>query len=757
MKECPRCHICLDDSAETCPLDGGALDSAFPGDLIIDGKYRVEHRLGRGGMGVVYRVRHLGLQRRFALKLIRGPRGGGQHFFDRFQMEARALGRLKHPNIVEVTDYGVDPRGDGLPYLVMEYLKGRTLHELCRGSEMPPERALPLLEAIAGAIDYAHGEGVLHCDLKPSNVLVVGTENSGEIAKILDFGLARLLADGTDATGAALWQVRAESRGAGNNTSGGTPPSADSANTETSVAPTLDVLTGESRGVSAEGRTSVTTQASQVHLEGTLAYIAPELIRGSPHTSSSDIYAFGVLVYETLVGKQPFSGSPGELVLKHWQTPAPVPSKVQTLLPSELDAPVLAGLAKEPEQRAKQAIDLVASVRSAWQESERRKWRAREFPRRSSLAILVGAILALLSWPLSRVGWVADLEQRTVDWRFALSPTHSPDKRLITLVVDEASLAADPAPLAEKADQFASVIDRVFGADARGVAIDFILPERWAHSEKFSKLLLTHADNLTLAALSASSHTVGQECVSGLTAAALGPQRFSGLFGFANLREDSDGVTRRASLLFVDVEGAMRKSWAASVVRNLASANSRDASGGRMTTSFWIDYSADQNKLSKISWKDVPAELQRDPSLFQGRLVLLGGDLVGAGDDYHRIPSRGNASEAVSGLALQSLIVNTILTDFPVRPAGWVPVVCLLAIGYAAILAALLCLSRLYQPLTLSILLSLAYVAAAFFLFRQTHVIAPVAGPLLLGVLALSAGLVLRLTKLSLPAYIEEA
>jgi len=757
MKECPRCHICLDDSAETCPLDSGALESAFPGDLIIDGKYRVEHRLGRGGMGIVYRVRHLGLQRRFALKLIRSPQGGGQHFFDRFQTEARALGRLKHPNIVEVTDYGVDPRGYGLPYLVMEYLKGRTLHELCRGSEMPPERALPLLEAIAGAIDYAHDEGVLHCDLKPSNVLVVETENSGEVAKILDFGLARLLADRTNATGAALSQVRTENRGAEDNINGNTQPSVDAANTETNMAPTLDVLLGESHGDSTEGRTSARAQTSQVHLEGTLAYIAPELIQGSSHTPSSDIYAFGVLVYETLAGKQPFSGLPGELVLKHWQTPPPVPSQVQTLLPPELDAPVLAGLAKEPEQRAKHAIDLVASIRSAWRASERRKWRDREFPRRSSWAVLAGAILAFLSWPLARVGWIADLEQRTIDLRFALSPTHPPDKRLVILVVDEASLAADPAPLAEKADQFSSVIDQVFGAGARGVAIDFLLPERWAHSEKFSKLLLTHADKLTLAALSTSSQTVGQECVSGLTGAALGPQRFSDLFGFANLREDRDGVTRRGNLFFVDVDGALRRSWAASVARNLESANSRHAEGAGMTTSFWIDYATDQKKLSKISWKDIPAQLQRDPSLFRGRLVLLGGDLVGSGDDYHRIPSRGEGSEAVSGLALQSLIVNTILTDFPVRPARWVPLVCLLAIGYITVLVTLLCLSRLYRPIALSILLSSAYLAGALLLFRQTQVIVPVAGPMILGVLALSACLVLRLTKLSLPVYVEEA
>ena len=757
MKECPRCHICLDDSAETCPLDSGPLDAAFPGDPIVDGKYRVEQRLGRGGMGVVYRVRHLGLQRRFALKLILGPHAGGQHFLDRFQTEARALGRLKHPNIVEVTDYGVDPRGDGLPYLVMEYLEGRTLHELCRRAPLPMERALSLLDSIAQAIDYAHREGVLHCDLKPNNVLVVEDENSHETAKILDFGLARLLAAETDVTGVVRSQFRAEGRRARDNPSVSATTPADAVNSETSAAPTLDVLAGAASGVSAGQGISVAPHVSQARLEGTLPYIAPELILGSPHASSTDIYAFGVLTYETLVGKQPFSGSRSELVWKHLQTLPPVPSQLQTLLPPELDAPLRAGLDKVPERRAMKAKDLVASLRSAWQVSERRKWRVREIPRRSTLAVIAGTVLALLSWPLSRFAWVEDLERHTVDARFALSPTHPPDGRLVTLVVDEASLAVDPTPLAEKADQFAGVIDRVFNAGARGVAIDFLLPERWSHSEKFSKLMLTRGDNLTLAALSAVSQTVGQECVSSLTAAALGPQRYSELFGFANLREDPDGVTRRASLFFVDREGALRKSWAISVARNLDSVSNRKADGAEMKTPFWIDYSVDPKELPKISWKDVPFELERDPSLFKGQLVLVGGDLVGSGDDYHRIPSRGNASEAVSGLALQSLIVNTILTNFRVRSAPWVLVAGLLTIGYAAFLAAILCLSRLYRPLMLGIVFSLLYVGAAFLLFRQMHVIAPIAGPLLLGVLALATGLVLRLTKLSLPSYVEEA
>src|SRR5262249_27910333 len=111
------------DSAEPfVPIDGS---------ILIADKYRVDRRLGQGGMGIVYAVVHLGLQKRFALKVIKSPAAGGDVFLSRFRSEAEALGRLKHPNIVEVTDSGVDARTGGPPYLVMEYLEGSTLADYC--------------------------------------------------------------------------------------------------------------------------------------------------------------------------------------------------------------------------------------------------------------------------------------------------------------------------------------------------------------------------------------------------------------------------------------------------------------------------------------------------------------------------------------------------------------------------------------------------------------------------------------------------
>ena len=147
MKECPICFRCWNDAAEICSYDDAPLQAAFAGPAILDGKYRVDQRLGQGGMGVVYRVHHLGLQKTFALKLIATF---DKAFLARFRAEAETLGKLKHPNIVDVTDFGIDRAGGGLPYLVMEYLEGSTLADRYRRlGRLPLERGLPIFESIA--------------------------------------------------------------------------------------------------------------------------------------------------------------------------------------------------------------------------------------------------------------------------------------------------------------------------------------------------------------------------------------------------------------------------------------------------------------------------------------------------------------------------------------------------------------------------------------------------------------------------------
>ena len=127
MRECESCGRCLDDGALPCCGTGDLLTEPFPGPPLVDGKYLLERRLGAGGMGSVYRALHVGLGKVFAVKVIRSLFSAAPQAVARFRIEAQALGRLSHPNVVAVTDYGVDPRRGGLPYLVMEHLPGESL------------------------------------------------------------------------------------------------------------------------------------------------------------------------------------------------------------------------------------------------------------------------------------------------------------------------------------------------------------------------------------------------------------------------------------------------------------------------------------------------------------------------------------------------------------------------------------------------------------------------------------------------------
>ena len=205
---------------------------------ILDQTYRVEAELGHGGMGVVYRVQHKALSRTFAAKLIHSRFADDPVFLERFFREAEALGKLKHPHIVDVTDFGVDRDGTARPYLIMEYLGGETLQQRLRAGPLAVDAALPVVEAIAAAMDHAHEQGVLHLDLKPGNVLLVDGPDGPSSPKILDFGLAQFLS-----------------------------PDADKLSPSPAVQPI-----------------------------GTPAYMAPELLAGDRPQPSADVYSLGVLM-----------------------------------------------------------------------------------------------------------------------------------------------------------------------------------------------------------------------------------------------------------------------------------------------------------------------------------------------------------------------------------------------------------------------------------------------------------------------------
>src|SRR5215218_5255792 len=160
----------------------------------IDGKYKIERQLGKGGMGTVYLATHVGTERPVALKVIAPQFMQRAEFVERFRREARAAGRLRHPNVVNVTDFGFSETGQGrVAYLVMEYLDGCTLGEILEEeNNLPVGWTLDIVEQVCFAVHAAHEQGIIHRDLKPDNIWLEPNQRGGYTVKVLDFGIAKL-------------------------------------------------------------------------------------------------------------------------------------------------------------------------------------------------------------------------------------------------------------------------------------------------------------------------------------------------------------------------------------------------------------------------------------------------------------------------------------------------------------------------------------------------------------------------------------
>jgi serine/threonine-protein kinase len=264
------------------------------------GNYTGLELLGRGGMGEVYRAEHPTLKRPVAIKVLPTHLTGDPQATQRFVREAQTISRLSHRNIVALYDFG---EHQGAPYMVMEYVNGRSLASLLKArGRLSLRDALPLLHDIAAALDYAHGQGIVHRDIKPANVMVEEQAESRR-AILMDFGIAK------------LYEVTMQLTGTGG-------------------------------------------------FVGTLDYIAPEQIQGAKEVDGrADVYSFGVMAYEALTGEKPFKHSnPGAMIMAHLMEPPPSPAKLVPELSDEIGEAVRQAMAKKPEERFITAGEFVGAL-----------------------------------------------------------------------------------------------------------------------------------------------------------------------------------------------------------------------------------------------------------------------------------------------------------------------------------------------------------------------------------------------------------
>jgi len=269
---------------------------------VLSGRYETAERLGSGGMSNVYKATDRILERTVAVKILAEHLSDDERFVARFRREALAVAKLIHPNIVQVYDTGVD---DGRHYIVMEYVEGRSGAQILqRQGPVEPEIAAEIgIQSCAG-LDYAHRRGIIHRDVKPGNLMIVGGPVGGGemVVKLTDFGIAR-----------AIEQTR------------------------------------------------ITQVGSVV---GTAAYLAPEQVRGEEATPATDVYALGVVLYQFLTGRLPYEGSSlAELAVRQQNEKPLPPDTYNSEVPETLGAAVLRALEGDPNRRYASADELAAGLR----------------------------------------------------------------------------------------------------------------------------------------------------------------------------------------------------------------------------------------------------------------------------------------------------------------------------------------------------------------------------------------------------------
>ena len=385
----------------------------------LDGKYLIERELGRGGMGTVYLATHVGTERPVAVKVIAPQYMERAEFIERFRREARAAGRLRHPNVVDVTDFGFSETADGrVAYLVMEYLDGCTLGEILEEEKtLPLSWTLNILEEVCSAVHEAHSQGIIHRDLKPDNIWLEPNQRGGHTVKVLDFGIAKLeeaVAHESGDAALAFAQLQGSSARPTMVSSDDSTIAIDRPLTIGGEAATVALATEGNTAVAeaatvadpgfSESRTAIMSPAvesepldnkktkiisqpgtdrpltgavptADVHdgstttdltrvgaVLGTPLYMSPEQCRGEKLDARSDVYSLGVIAYQMLAGKTPFSGDFADVMKAHKeQKPPPIMKKT---LRKSVRKVIAQALEKDPDKRPQSAESFAGVLRS---------------------------------------------------------------------------------------------------------------------------------------------------------------------------------------------------------------------------------------------------------------------------------------------------------------------------------------------------------------------------------------------------------
>lgn len=317
MRECGKCGICFGDEVEICPTDQRKTRVSLPGSQLLAGRYFLTRRLGRGAMGQVYLANDKNLgTRQVAVKTVRQDILNSDDLAEgeaivRFEREAMSAASIRHPHIVDVTDFGESE--DGVFYLVMEYVEGESLHKLLRREgTLPIKRAVKILRQIADGVDAAHEEGILHRDLKPANIFIMQKKNKKDgFIKVGDFGLAKIVNQTvTDANSDA---------------------------------------TPSSRGII-----------------GTPEFMSPEQMQPELGVDvRADVYAIGTIAYLMLGGRTPFTGDLMELVMQKVIHDPPPLSELRSDIPKDVESVIMSALERDPDKRVSSISEWIDKLEEA--------------------------------------------------------------------------------------------------------------------------------------------------------------------------------------------------------------------------------------------------------------------------------------------------------------------------------------------------------------------------------------------------------